>query len=78
MQGVFFRQSAKEMALELGVHGFACNKPDGSVYMEAEGAEAALEKFRAWCGQGPKAARVAQVEATEAQPKGYSGFEIRR
>ena len=46
VQGVFYRQTAMEKATELGLKGFARNEPDGSVYIEAEVALDALEKFR--------------------------------
>ena len=78
VQGVFYRQTAMEKATELGLKGFARNEPDGSVYIEAEGALEALEKFRKWCERGPEKAKVKAVEATTSQPKGYSKFEVIR
>lgn len=53
VQGVFFRASAKEQADALGVVGFAQNQPDGSLYIEAEGEEEALDKFVNWCKKSP-------------------------
>lgn len=77
VQGVFFRQSAKETAKRLGVDGFARNEPDGTVYIEAEGDEEALERFRNWCEQGPEFANVERVESESGEVKDYGGFEIR-
>ncbi len=37
VQGVGFRYYAQKKALELGVNGYVRNRPDGSVYIEAEG-----------------------------------------
>ena len=37
VQGVFYRDTMRQKARELGVTGFVMNKPDGSVYAEAEG-----------------------------------------
>ena len=36
VQMVGFRYSAKEMADQLDIKGFAQNSPDGAVYIEAE------------------------------------------
>ncbi len=49
VQGVFFRDSAKQAADKLGIKGFAKNEADGTVYIEAEGEEAGLGKFLEWC-----------------------------
>lgn len=76
VQGVFFRASAKEQADALGVVGFAQNQPDGSLYIEAEGEEEALDKFVNWCKKSPPLARVEFVEIEEGRPKGYSEFKV--
>lgn len=77
VQGVFFRQSAQEQAERLGLNGFARNEPGGSVYIEAEGGENALEEFKNWCQYGSEIAQVEKVEANEGDVKSYSGFDIR-
>ena len=38
VQGVWFRDSTMKEAKRLGINGFVRNEPDGSVYVEAEGA----------------------------------------
>lgn len=79
VQGVFFRQSTAETARELGIVGFVRNREDGDVEAVAEGPEGALEKFVAWCHKGPAAARVTEVEITDAPPTGeFAGFRIER
>ncbi len=78
VQGVSFRASARKAAMDLGVCGFAQNRPDGSVYMEAEGSDANVEAFIAWCRRGPEAARVDAAVVTDGAMKGYSVFEIVR
>lgn len=77
VQGVFFRSFAKEKADELGLLGFARNEPDGSVFIEAEGEEAALQKFLALCGTGPQFARVEQITAEKGAVAGFSDFKIK-
>ncbi len=76
VQGVFFRDSARMKAEELGLAGFARNEPDGSVYIEAEGEEDALKEFLAWCGKGPEFAKVTKVESAPGQEKYFRGFLI--
>lgn len=78
VQGVFFRASTKERADALGLSGFVRNEPDGGVYVEAEGSEAAVEKLVVWCHSGPPKARVETVETNEGNATGFNGFEVRR
>ncbi len=76
VQGVFFRASARDEARGLGVVGFARNEPDGSVSLEAEGEESAVERFVIWCHEGPEGAQVERVAVAEGEPKGYTDFVI--
>jgi acylphosphatase len=78
VQGVFFRASTKEIANEMGITGFVRNEQDGSVYIEAEGNEEELEKFVAWCHQGPSHAAVKSVQVEEISLQGFAKFEVRR
>ena len=61
VQGVFFRASTRERALDLGLSGRATNLPDGRVDVIAEGDAGALDALEAWLHQGPPAARVESV-----------------
>lgn len=76
VQGVFFRQSAKEKADELNIKGFARNEPDGTVYIEAEGDENSIQNFIDWCKRGSDAAHVDNIHKSESPLKGYSDFKI--
>jgi acylphosphatase len=78
VQGVFFRNSAKEQAESLGLAGFVRNEPDGSVLVMIEGGPDKLDQFIAWCGEGPPDAAVVQVAVTEQAAEGLQGFEVRR
>ena len=75
VQGVLFRYTAKEKADELAIYGFARNEDDGTVYIEAEGEEDALEIFLDWCNAGPFSAKVVKVERTEGEVKNFSDFK---
>lgn len=78
VQGVWFRDSTRKKALELGLSGFVRNEDDGSVYIEAEGEKDALDKLIAWCAVGPPLAEVAKVELKEGRLQDFTGFEITR
>jgi acylphosphatase len=77
VQGVFFRDSTKRMADELGVKGWVRNTEDGAVEIHAEGTEDALKELEQWCREGPPAAKVEKVKRSDATVKGYSDFSIR-
>lgn len=78
VQGVFFRQSTRQEALRLGLHGFVRNEPDRSVYIEVVGPGAAVEALIEWCHHGPQLARVATVEVAEGpEEAAFSSFEVR-
>jgi acylphosphatase len=78
VQGVFYRATAQQKAQELNLTGFAQNQPDGSVLIEAEGEEANLEQFVAWCKVGPPRAVVNEVQLLVSSLRHYSDFEIKR
>ncbi len=77
VQGVGFRYYTQKKVDELGIKGYAKNRPDGSVFIEAEGEEETLEAFVFWCEEGPAWARVSKVEKQEIPPQGYQQFEIK-
>jgi len=66
VQGVFFRESARQQAQRLGLLGFVRNLTDGDVEAVAEGPPEVLEQFIDWCRRGPPSARVDEVSVTEA------------
>jgi acylphosphatase len=61
VQGVFYRASARDQALELGLTGYAKNRLDGTVEVLASGPAEALDHLQRWLQQGPPAARVDAV-----------------
>ena len=77
MQGVGFRWECASRARAAGVAGFVRNLPDGRVEAAFEGPAEAVERMVAWCQSGPSGSRVETVEASDEQPDGTPGFEIR-
>ncbi|MFT3824568.1 MAG: acylphosphatase [Chitinophagaceae bacterium] len=78
VQGVYYRQSTKEKALELGLTGIVQNQPDGSVHIMATGTGAQLNQLVAWCKQGPSRAVVTGVQVEVKEPHGFDGFSVLR
>jgi acylphosphatase len=79
VQGVFFRQSARQIAERLGLSGWVRNRTDGAVEGLVSGGDTqALQRFREWLQQGPPSARVDEL-SWEATAESVSGaFEVRR
>ncbi len=78
VQGVYYRQSTKEMAISLGITGEVRNLTDSSVYILATGTKKQLDKLVAWCRQGPAKARVTDIEVQEISLQQFDGFLIVR
>ncbi len=80
VQGVGFRWSARERAVELGLTGWVGNLPNGQVRAEVEGTADAVEAMVDWLRTGPRGAHVDDValeELTVEGATGNAGFEIR-
>jgi len=65
VQGVFFRASTRQQALQLGLRGVARNLPDGRVEVQAAGAESAIDALAQWLRRGPPMAEVVSVERSD-------------
>ncbi len=78
VQGVYFRDTTRHQAQALGVTGWVCNRPDGSVEVLAEGPRPQLESLLGFLKVGPQHARVDQVQAEWLAATGeFTLFEIR-
>jgi acylphosphatase len=78
VQGVWFRKSTQEKAIELGLNGMVKNLTDGSVYIEVEGPEENLKTFSEWCKNGPSGAKVSKITSKELPLHDYINFIIKR
>jgi acylphosphatase len=70
VQGVSYRASTRTEARRLGLVGWVKNRDDGSVELEAEGADERVAALLQWCQHGPPAALVARVVVDEQEPTG--------
>jgi acylphosphatase len=78
VQGVFFRQSTKEKANDLGLTGTVKNEEDGSVHIIATGDKVPLDELVKWCHEGPPKARVERVSVETVPLQSFSSFTITR
>jgi len=76
VQGVFFRDSTRQLAVQLGITGHAINLPDGRVEVLACGEENALDQLIKWLGKGPKMANVTDLKIEVANQKVPDRFSI--
>jgi len=79
VQGVFFRNFAKQNANKLGIVGYAKNIGDGKMEILAEGEERKIEEFVKLCKKGPMMAHVTSLDMTEETvvPDEHEYFDIR-
>jgi acylphosphatase len=76
VQGVFYRQSTKEKAMDLGITGTVENLPDGNVYIRATGTSEQLDLLVNWCWQGPPRAKVSSVDVNIWPYQSFDSFRI--
>lgn len=77
VQGVYFRDTCRRMALEHDVSGWVRNLPDGRVEAVFEGTAENVDRLVDWAHHGPDWAVVADVTVRAEQPEGLSTFRIR-
>lgn len=65
VQGVYFRQAARQRAEALGLVGWVRNRFDGRVEALLQGSPEAVEEMLRWCHEGPSEARVRVVDVLE-------------
>jgi len=70
VQGVWFRESTRRRALELGVAGWVRNRSDGSVEAVFAGDAEAVDLARRFVEVGPEHARVDSVEVSPIEASG--------
>jgi len=77
VQGVGFRWFVEREAQILGIAGWVRNRSNGTVEVLAMGTRDQLSGLRSRLREGPRAARVDDVEESEAESvKGLNSFRI--
>ena len=78
VQGVGFRWFVEREAYILQIAGWVRNNPDGTVEVLAQGTRDQLAGLRSRLHEGPRAARIDDVEVSEAEPiPGLTSFQVR-
>lgn len=78
VQGVFYRESTKQMAQSLSITGWVKNNTDGTVELIACGTPENIEKLVSWLHQGPPAARVTDVITHAIPAENHTQFIVVR
>ena len=78
VQGVFFRESMRQQANQLGITGWARNRSDGTVEAVIQGNASSVDKLIEWSRRGPGRAQVDRV-TIEPVDDGvdYASFDIK-
>ncbi len=77
VQGVFFRDSTRQKAQELGLAGWVKNTPDGRVEALFEGPSDRVTEMVRWCEEGSQQASVENVDTDfEAAGGDLEGFKV--
>ena len=76
VQGVWFRDSTRRKALELGITGHAVNLDNGNVEVLACGSGERLQQLERWLHEGPPLAAVERVDATDVPYQELADFRV--
>ena len=78
VQGVFYRQSAKEKAKNFGITGHIKNTQNDEVHIVATGPKDQLQNFIRWCREGPPRAIVKDISIQSLPLQNFENFNIER
>ena len=77
VQGVFFRQSTRVIAIKNNVNGWVRNLDDERVEIVAEGETQNIDNFVTWCKTGPANSRVDEFELLDENSTGqFENFDV--
>ncbi|WDE07763.1 acylphosphatase [Thalassomonas viridans] len=76
VQGVYFRASSQQVAIDYGLSGYARNLADGNVELLICGEQTNVEKMLQWLQQGPPEAEVEDMRQEQVQWQEHSFFAI--
>ncbi len=76
VQGVFFRVSSQQQAIDYGLSGYARNLADGDVEVFLSGEEENVEKMLSWLKHGPEQAEVTDMQQKKVDWQAHSFFSI--
>ena len=78
VQGVFFRQSTRVIAIKNNVNGWVRNLDDGRVEIVGQGEPNNVDNLAHWCKTGPANSRVDEFELKEESiVEEFENFEVK-
>ena len=77
VQGVYFRDATRRLALRHSVSGWVRNNWDGTVEAVFEGEPDAVARLVEFCREGPRGAVVERVDVHDEPAEGLRRFEVR-
>jgi len=76
VQGVFFRASAQQQAIEFGISGYARNLADGDVELIICGEQKNIDAMLKWLEHGPENAEVENIQSKQVPLQEFNHFSI--
>ncbi|MDO9221683.1 MAG: acylphosphatase [Thiobacillus sp.] len=76
VQGVFFRESMRQQAVQHNINGWAQNRADGTVEAVIQGSAESVSAMLNWARRGPPLAKVTRVDQKAASGE-WTAFDIR-
>ncbi len=78
VQGVFFRETARKIAVQLNIKGWIKNTNDEKVEAVITGEKEAIDDFVNWCRVGPERAVVKDISISQREESDFEKFEVIR
>ncbi|MDO6447309.1 acylphosphatase [Colwellia sp. 1_MG-2023] len=76
VQGVYFRASSQQKAIECSLSGYARNLADGDVEVLLCGEEKNVDEMLEWLNHGPPSATVSHVKTKQVPWQDHNHFSI--
>jgi acylphosphatase len=76
VQGVYFRASSQQVAIDHGLSGYAKNLADGDVEVLMCGDEVEINKMLEWLSHGPPEAEVVGIQKKKIKWQAHPFFAI--
>ena len=76
VQGVYFRASSQQQAIEYGISGYARNLANGDVEVLLCGEQVNVNKMLEWLNQGLSMAKVDKVDIKQVEWQSHEFFSI--
>jgi acylphosphatase len=76
VQGVYFRVSSQQVAIEHSLSGYARNLTNGDVEVLLCGEEKNIDKMLKWLAKGPPEAQVVTVDVKQVPFQEHNFFSI--